>query len=182
MLYVTQSCSWMEVSQPTGFLWSSETIHTVWQDPRRGHHRAPVQIVRFRAARVGGSFCSRKIDEAEETVVWRWIQKTAAAIEITRTVVSSNQASSRSTPVGSVGEGIGSSEWKKIPTGYNKEFHTFESTKDIVENFLTIIWDLIQPELCQLATLHLRTWLTTSSIRQKLFGTRLLPRLLPQQD
>ena len=126
------------------FPWSSDMIRTVWRNPRRGHHRAPVHwIVWFRAARVGRSFCSRKIDEAEETeyrgVVWRWIQKTAAAIEITRTVVSSNQASSWSTPVGSVGgrNVILSTEWRKIPTGYNMDFHTFESTRKLWENFLT---------------------------------------------
>ena len=129
----------MEACQPTGLPWSSETIHTVWRETRRGHHGAPVRIVWFRAARVGGSFRSWKIDEAEETeyrgVVWRWIQKTAAAIEDIRAAVPSNQASSWSTPVGPAGEGASSyqpNEGKCLLA--NMQFHTFGSTKEVVEN------------------------------------------------
>ena len=210
MLYVTQSCSWMEVRQPTGFPWSSETIHTVWQDPRRGHHSctcsnrmipccersmrlrrqniavlydesrklrrelgdrfAPERSKRLRRQNIAVWYDdeSRKLRRQSRSLK-RWYRRTRLPADRLQWVQQEK-------------------ECHRINQMMENTYWLLQGVPHIRDNqgncgeFSHKSWDLIQPELCQWVTLHLRTWLTTSSRRQKLFGTRLLPRLLPQQD
>ena len=138
MLYVTQSSSWMEVRQPTIiFPWGSkrsvlcdETLEKSPQSTCLLNHMIPCcaswEIVSLPKDRWGWgdriSRCGVKMNP-ENCGVNR-DHSNGGIVEPGFQLIYSSGFSRRRNV-------ILSTEWGKIPTGYNKEFHTFESTKQI---------------------------------------------------